>query len=95
MNSDRQWLVDVLLSDSSESSDNEELTEEDLRQMLKEHLLKNRYRKKFYKNPKVSTFILYSSTFEVEHLTTKLHNYILIYHNFFHNIPYCCQQYMK
>ncbi|BES93040.1 DNA helicase [Nesidiocoris tenuis] len=57
---DRQWLQQVLLSDTSESS-GEEITEDDLKQMLKLHVLKRKYRKKFYKDPKNRQYQYYST----------------------------------
>lgn len=53
---DRLWLQNVLVSDSSDSSDDgEEITEQELQEMLKMHLYKKRCKKKFYSNPDVST----------------------------------------
>lgn len=58
---DRQWLVDVLLTDTSDSSDDEEITEEDLQDMLREHVLRNKYKKKFYHNPKNQDYMYYGT----------------------------------
>lgn len=58
---ERQWLLDILLSDTSESSDDEEITEEDLQDMLREHALKNKYRKKFHKKSKNQEYMYYGT----------------------------------
>lgn len=49
----RRWLRDVLVSDSSDSSSEEEITEEDLKHMLKEHLMRKKYKRKFLLNSQV------------------------------------------
>lgn len=54
---DRLWLQNILVSDSSDTSDEESsepITEQDLQEMLKLHLYKKKYKKKFYSNPDVS-----------------------------------------
>ncbi|XP_054271279.1 chromatin-remodeling ATPase INO80 [Macrosteles quadrilineatus] len=51
---DRLWLQNILVSDSSDSSEDEDdkpITEKDLQEMLKLHLYKKKYKKKFYTNP--------------------------------------------
>lgn len=56
---DRLWLQNILVSDSSDSSEDEDdkpITEKDLQEMLKLHLYKKKYKKKFYTNPDVSIF---------------------------------------
>lgn len=57
---DRLWLQNILVSDSSDTSDEESgepITEQDLQEMLKLHLYKKKYKKKFYSNPDVSTLL--------------------------------------
>lgn len=57
---DRLWLQNILVSDSSDTSDedsSEPITEQDLQEMLKLHLYKKKYKKKFYSNPDVSTLL--------------------------------------
>lgn len=56
---ERRWLQDILLSDTSDSSsdeDNEEnpITEDDFQDMLKFHILRKKYQAKFYQKPEVS-----------------------------------------
>ncbi|KAL1138653.1 hypothetical protein AAG570_008715 [Ranatra chinensis] len=58
---DRRWLQEVLLSDSSDSSGDEEITETDLKNMLREHLLKKKYRGRFYSDPKNRQFEYYGA----------------------------------
>lgn len=47
---DRDWLQDLLLNDTSESSDDDSVTEEEIRREMKFHLLRKKYRKRFYSN---------------------------------------------
>jgi len=53
----RRWLRDVLVSDTSDSSSddgNDELiTEQDLQEMLRLHLLRKKYQARYYTNPEV------------------------------------------
>jgi DNA helicase INO80 len=53
----RRWLRDVLVSDTSDSSSddgNDDLiTEQDLQEMLRLHLLRKKYQVRYYTNPEV------------------------------------------
>ena len=50
----RQWLKDVLLSDSSSDEESGQFNEEHLLKMLKEHKLKKKSQSQFYQNEDVS-----------------------------------------
>ena len=58
---ERRWLKTILITDSSaSSSDSEEhdediVTEQDLQDMLKFHVLTKKYQQKYYNNPEVFT----------------------------------------
>lgn len=55
---DRQWLQDTLLTDTSDSSpddDSCDVTEDHLREMLKQHVYTKKYRSKFYNRHSVSS----------------------------------------
>ncbi|KAK9498587.1 hypothetical protein O3M35_003187 [Rhynocoris fuscipes] len=66
---DRQWLQDILLTDTSESSgddsedDNDscEISEERLREMIKEHIYAKKYRNRFYNRQKNRQYQYYSA----------------------------------
>jgi DNA helicase INO80 len=53
----RRWLRDVLISDTSDSStddgNDEQITEQDLQEMLRLHLLRKKYQARYYTNPEV------------------------------------------
>lgn len=56
--SDRKWLCDVLISDSSDSSDDGEekpITEEYFQEMLKQHVYEKKYRQRVHNKPEVSS----------------------------------------
>lgn len=58
--SDRLWLQNILVSDSSDSGDDsqdEPITEEYFQEMLKLHLYKKKYQQKFYSSPEVSLYL--------------------------------------
>ncbi|XP_014251145.1 putative DNA helicase Ino80 isoform X2 [Cimex lectularius] len=57
---DRRWLQDVLLSDTSDSSD-DEITEEDLKVMLRQHVMMKKHRNSFYKHQKNRQYQYYST----------------------------------
>lgn len=51
---DREWLQDLLLKDdSSESTSDESVTEEEIRREMKLHFLRKKYRKRFYTSNEV------------------------------------------
>lgn len=55
--SDRKWLCDVLISDTSDSSDDNEdkpITEEYFQDMLRQHVQEKKYRKRVHTKPEVS-----------------------------------------
>ncbi|XP_073969515.1 chromatin-remodeling ATPase INO80 isoform X3 [Rhodnius prolixus] len=61
---DRQWLQDTLLTDTSDSSpddDSCDVTEDHLREMLKQHVYTKKYRSKFYNRHSNHQFQYYSS----------------------------------
>lgn len=52
---DREWLQGLLLNDSStDSNSDESVTEEEIRREMKFHLLRKKYRKRFYLKNDVS-----------------------------------------
>lgn len=57
----RRWLRDVLVSDTSDSSSDdgidELITEQDLQEMLRLHLLRKKYQARYYTNPEVSAVL--------------------------------------
>ena len=57
----RRWLRDILISDTSDSSSddgNDELiTEQDLQEMLRLHLLRKKYQARYYTNPEVRAVV--------------------------------------
>lgn len=58
----RQWLKDILLSDSSDTDDStDSITEEDLHDMLKLHKLQKSTQAEFYKNPELRQYQYYGS----------------------------------
>ncbi|RZF37180.1 hypothetical protein LSTR_LSTR009705 [Laodelphax striatellus] len=64
VNEDRAWLQDLLVSDSSDSSEDKDdspITEEDLQSMLKMHLYKKKYQNKFYTNPENRQYQYYGA----------------------------------
>lgn len=84
--SDREWLQDLLLKDdSSESTSDESVTEEEIRREMKLHFLRKKYRKCFYASNEVisssyKTIILFlSSMLKVWLLQTTHKMFILNY----------------
>lgn len=62
--SDRVWLQNILVSDSSDSGDDsqdEPITEEYFQEMLKLHLYKKKYQQKFYSNPENRQYQYYGA----------------------------------
>nr|CAD7431166.1 unnamed protein product [Timema monikensis] len=59
---DRYWLRDLLLSDSSESSEDEDgpVTEEEIHSMLRLHLRRKRYAEQYHHNPENYQYQYYS-----------------------------------
>ncbi|KAJ8045776.1 Chromatin-remodeling ATPase INO80 [Holothuria leucospilota] len=60
----RRWLKNLLLSDSSDSSDSEEdqpINKWELKQMVKVHKLKKQYTKQFYTDPELKQYMYYGS----------------------------------
>lgn len=58
--SDRKWLCDVLISDSSDSSDDGEdkpISEEYFQEMLKQHVQEKKYRQRVHNKPEVILFV--------------------------------------
>lgn len=59
----RRWLRDVLISDTSDSSSddgNDDLiTEQDLQDMLRLHLLRKKYQARYYTNPEVKEIVYF------------------------------------
>lgn len=68
----RRWLRDVLISDTSDSSsddgNDEQITEQDLQEMLRLHLLRKKYQARYYTNPEVKESVY----FELQDLTNCL-----------------------
>ncbi|GAB6031698.1 hypothetical protein CHUAL_009450 [Chamberlinius hualienensis] len=58
----RKWLKNLLLSDSSEdeTEDTEQVTDSDLKVMLKLHLLKTQYQREFHANKELKQYQYYS-----------------------------------
>lgn len=56
--SDRKWLCDVLISDTSGSSDDEDkpITDEYYQDMLRQHVQEKKYRKRVHLKPEVCEF---------------------------------------
>ncbi|GLG99213.1 Putative DNA helicase Ino80 [Gryllus bimaculatus] len=61
----RRWLRDVLISDTSDSSDSEgddkPITEHDVQEMLRHHVLKKRLRSRYYTNSENSQYLYYGA----------------------------------
>ncbi|XP_069680112.1 chromatin-remodeling ATPase INO80 [Periplaneta americana] len=61
----RRWLRDVLVSDTSDSSDDdrddEPITEQDLQEMLRLHLLRKKYQARYYTNPENCQYQYYGA----------------------------------
>jgi DNA helicase INO80 len=59
----RRWLRDVLISDTSDSSSDDGtddlITEEDLQDMLRLHLLRKKYQARYYTNPEVKEILYF------------------------------------
>jgi DNA helicase INO80 len=59
----RRWLRDVLISDTSDSSsddgNDDQITEQDLQDMLRLHLLKKKYQARYYTNPEVKEIVYF------------------------------------
>jgi DNA helicase INO80 len=57
----RRWLRDVLISDTSDSSSDDGtddlITEQDLQEMLRLHLLRKKYQARYYTNPEVNAVV--------------------------------------
>ncbi|XP_071833817.1 chromatin-remodeling ATPase INO80-like isoform X2 [Apostichopus japonicus] len=61
----RRWLKNLLLSDSSESSDSDDqepMNKWELKQMLRVHKLKKQYTKQFYSDPELKQYMYYGSS---------------------------------
>ncbi|XP_049787289.1 chromatin-remodeling ATPase INO80 [Schistocerca cancellata] len=58
---DRLWLRDILVSDTSSSSDEDVPPRERLQRMLKMHVLRKKYQKKFYEDPQNHQYQYYGS----------------------------------
>ncbi|XP_065225307.1 chromatin-remodeling ATPase INO80 isoform X2 [Planococcus citri] len=59
---DREWLQDLLLNDATDSSDDDSVTEEEIRREMKFHLIRKKYRKRFYSNSNDNRQYKYYST---------------------------------
>lgn len=59
----RRWLRDVLISDTSDSSsddgNDDMITEQDLQDMLRLHLLRKKYQARYYTNPEVKEIVYF------------------------------------
>lgn len=67
----RRWLRDVLISDTSDSSSddgNDDLiTEQDLQDMLRLHLLRKKYQARYYTNPEVREIVYSGCSFSTNY----------------------------